>query len=596
MFEERASDLPIMSPNEEQNLFARTFRDHVLAAVPGVRPVATHVPRRLVQFWDKEPPEDVAAMLEANRGWSEKHGIEYVFFDEVQARDYLAGHVVGDASADGLFDHCFHPAMKADLFRLVYLHEFGGFYVDADNGATDAALPLFDLDRDLFFIDVSQKRVQNNFMAVAPGSRLIGNVLEAAAHNILHRAREDIGIGTLTGPYVFTVELQKLMQSGSAYRCYLVDYLENLKVAPGAEQIIGKQLDYKASDQNWQRAQAGPLAKNLREKLEAGEGGIPMFRELARLSLKFGLDIDVLEKIAASRWDRWQNNAACVALRGRILVRLGRLPEARDHLQAAYDRGLRTAAILAALSGLNMRPEKLAYAEELARAAVRENEENADAVAQLAAVLKATCQMDECAKIVEKGLARFPANLRLAALEKALVPYNAAMKLLSELLARDEESDAPTVEQFRDIAKCCLEYGTELSTAEALAARYWKDWQNFPEGVKFRAKLLVRMNKHPDAKAVLETALAQDMRTADILTMLSGLNMQPGQLEDAEKLSREALDKAPHRADVVAQRIAVLKALGKFDEASLMVAAALERHPNHPRLRHLSAALGKDIS
>src|SRR5207302_5191018 len=30
------------------------------------------------------------------------------------------------------FDHCHHPAMRSDYFRLCYILKRGGFYVDAD--------------------------------------------------------------------------------------------------------------------------------------------------------------------------------------------------------------------------------------------------------------------------------------------------------------------------------------------------------------------------------------------------------------------------------------------------------------------------------
>ena len=87
------------------------------------------IPGTIIQFWDKDPLPDLEATIQRwidiNPQW--KH---YLFSEET-ARIFILenyGEVVRD-----IFDYAHHPAMKADIFRLLYIKKFGGIYVDADD-------------------------------------------------------------------------------------------------------------------------------------------------------------------------------------------------------------------------------------------------------------------------------------------------------------------------------------------------------------------------------------------------------------------------------------------------------------------------------
>jgi Glycosyltransferase sugar-binding region containing DXD motif len=90
---------------------------------------APEVPRRLIRFWDGEtPPADVVALLAT---WAPLHdGYEMVTFNDATARAFFAEHYAPRYLAG--YDACTHPAMRCDLFRLAYLYQCGGIYVDAD--------------------------------------------------------------------------------------------------------------------------------------------------------------------------------------------------------------------------------------------------------------------------------------------------------------------------------------------------------------------------------------------------------------------------------------------------------------------------------
>ncbi|HLY07175.1 MAG TPA: glycosyltransferase [Rhizomicrobium sp.] len=95
----------------------------------------TPVPKRILQYWDRRDiPPDVATCMATWR----IPGFEYVLFDEEQAREFLKTDF--DHRHLEAYDLCNHPAMKSDLFRMAYLHRYGGIFVDSDDSYRGAGL------------------------------------------------------------------------------------------------------------------------------------------------------------------------------------------------------------------------------------------------------------------------------------------------------------------------------------------------------------------------------------------------------------------------------------------------------------------------
>src|SRR6266567_2934887 len=90
------------------------------------------IPRVIVQFWHDagEIPGDVVDCLAT---WEplRTRGFGRHLFDDSEARRFIYDHL-GDSYVNA-YDRCGHPAMRSDYFRLCYILEFGGMYIDADD-------------------------------------------------------------------------------------------------------------------------------------------------------------------------------------------------------------------------------------------------------------------------------------------------------------------------------------------------------------------------------------------------------------------------------------------------------------------------------
>ncbi|MEM9597635.1 MAG: glycosyltransferase [Acidobacteriota bacterium] len=104
---------------------ASTATSHLDARAPSI-------PRRLVRFWHdaSNVPADVRACLDTWNRLADE-GFEFLMFDDESAGAYIeSNYGVRERSA---FARCEHPAMRCDYFRMCFLLEEGGFYVDADD-------------------------------------------------------------------------------------------------------------------------------------------------------------------------------------------------------------------------------------------------------------------------------------------------------------------------------------------------------------------------------------------------------------------------------------------------------------------------------
>ncbi len=162
---------------------------------------------RIIQFWhEPELPADVAAAMAS---WPARNpGLEHVIFNRDSARDFIVGHY-GPQVLE-LYDNARHPAMQSDLFRLAYLAERGGVYVDADEHCIadmgDVFAALLQVQLVAWLSHETFPYLYNGFLAAAPGSVILRNALKESVHLLTaHRAagtRTDMW--AVTGPGLIT--------------------------------------------------------------------------------------------------------------------------------------------------------------------------------------------------------------------------------------------------------------------------------------------------------------------------------------------------------------------------------------------------------
>jgi|GEM_PF-1965436 len=164
-------------------------------------------PTAMIQFWhDPQIPDDVAAAM---RSWQRLcPGLRHQIFDDSAARAFIEQR--GPAAVLPHYDAARHPAMRSDLFRLAYLAEHGGIYVDADESCQHDMRPVFaalsTVELILWLSPNTPPYLFNGFIGASPASPLLREALaetlrlldEAASRNTPAAIWQTTGPGLLT--------------------------------------------------------------------------------------------------------------------------------------------------------------------------------------------------------------------------------------------------------------------------------------------------------------------------------------------------------------------------------------------------------------
>ncbi len=171
------------------------------------------IPKTIMQFWDNpQPPDDVATAITT---WSDVNPeFSHILFSNDTAKVFLESHYGSEFVA--LFDYCHHPAMKSDFFRLAYLSEFGGIYVDADEISNDPLINLLAAhpERDLFLcLAPDAFFTSNGFIACTPRHPIILKTFQNAASDLKSAMDRNIkpDIWRTTGPGQLTLTVAEAM-------------------------------------------------------------------------------------------------------------------------------------------------------------------------------------------------------------------------------------------------------------------------------------------------------------------------------------------------------------------------------------------------
>ncbi|MBT3075146.1 MULTISPECIES: glycosyltransferase family 32 protein [Streptomyces] len=241
-----------------------------LSGQDGAWPTAP-VPRVIIQFWD-DPHRVPADVAQCMRSWSalERQGFRRKVYGDDSARAFIrSAHTPAHVAA---FDACPHPAMRSDYFRLCYLAQHGGFYVDADDAyqgtdwkhlfrdsrlrvqalcydtATDTMVDAHhaattDEDPDTWIHYI------NNNPIIAPAHHpVIEAALEAGTRAVLSHGGGPIDIQSMTGPGNLTAALARYaydkQQQKQPVDVEILSHWDHVAVSRWP-------LSYRSDDRNW---------------------------------------------------------------------------------------------------------------------------------------------------------------------------------------------------------------------------------------------------------------------------------------------------------------------------------------------------------
>jgi hypothetical protein len=172
-------------------------------------------PKTILQFWDREPPEEIAALIaewrQSNPTWA------FRLFEDSSAREFLRANFGGDVAES--YDSCHHPAMKSDMFRIAYLLIHGGVYIDADEKCLQPADAFFKGWESAAFAAVVSPIVpfyiRNGFISAAAGHDILSIAWDLMLRTIAQsrRERRKIDIWLTTGPGILTRAVAKYVQT-----------------------------------------------------------------------------------------------------------------------------------------------------------------------------------------------------------------------------------------------------------------------------------------------------------------------------------------------------------------------------------------------
>ena len=209
--------------------------------------IATGIPHRVAQFWDRrDPPADIRRLMAS---WNGEEGFEYHLFDERTAEAFLRRNFDRDVAR--AFRRGSHPAQRADLFRLAWLAKEGGLYADADDRRLAPFAALLADGADFIAYQENYGSIANNFLAAVPGHPVILRALALAA-TALNRGDKDF-VWLATGPGLMTRAMAQVVaekDGEEATRGILVRELHAMR--PLIE--IHCPVDYKSTSAHWSKA------------------------------------------------------------------------------------------------------------------------------------------------------------------------------------------------------------------------------------------------------------------------------------------------------------------------------------------------------
>lgn len=174
-------------------------------------PSSTAIPKKIMQFWDKVPPEGVSELI--NIWKTEEVDFDHCLIDQDFATKYLIDNFPADYI--NAFNLAPTAAGKSDIFRLAYLYENGGVYIDADERRFGNLSSLMPEEAEVV-VNVSTGPppcINNWFIGSSVNSSLIGEILSRAVQVTIdnNTMNYELSPWILSGPGLFTMTILDIL-------------------------------------------------------------------------------------------------------------------------------------------------------------------------------------------------------------------------------------------------------------------------------------------------------------------------------------------------------------------------------------------------
>lgn len=172
------------------------------------------IPKHIILFWHETvPPLDVQDSIDKIRHHNPTYQVQ--LFDEKSAGEFIQQHYGQDVLH--LYERrCVHPSMKSDFFRMSYLLQKGGIYVDIDIDCFTSLEKIFkhyDFDCLLFYTKGQPCCIDNDFVVCQPHNLVIEAIFNKICNNLTGDYRFS-SVWDCTGPGAVSMAVMELLMQG----------------------------------------------------------------------------------------------------------------------------------------------------------------------------------------------------------------------------------------------------------------------------------------------------------------------------------------------------------------------------------------------
>lgn len=165
------------------------------------------IPKHIIQFWHDQTSLPLALKVAVDTTRQNNKDYDIIFADDISTQN-LIEHKYGNHLL-GLYNSIQIPACRSDLARLLWLHEYGGLYLDVSMEIQKPLKSFMDLQCEILLVqrdDIDKYRetpekahVINGIIGAVPNNDFIYRCFKGAVQNLMNGIY-NFSVSQATGP------------------------------------------------------------------------------------------------------------------------------------------------------------------------------------------------------------------------------------------------------------------------------------------------------------------------------------------------------------------------------------------------------------